>query len=182
MRASSSTRTRRRPPARSAWTTTAGSCSPAARGSRTPACGTCPGGFLGEDEHPLDALRRELLEETGLEVEPAEWFGAFLVPYGDGPGTRTVLNLVWRARVVGGTPCAADDVSELGWFARDELPPLREIAMAEPLERWLEERRATRLLRRGRAALDRALRLRADHGGGGAPSLKRTIVGIDWTP
>jgi ADP-ribose pyrophosphatase YjhB (NUDIX family) len=98
-----------------------------------------PGGFLGEDEHPLDGLRRELVEETGLEVEPADWFGVFLVPYGDGPGTRTVLNLVWTARVVGGTPRAADDVSELRWFARDELPPLREIALAEPVARWLEE-------------------------------------------
>jgi 8-oxo-dGTP diphosphatase len=97
-----------------------------------------PGGFLGEDEHPLDGLRRELREETGLEVEPADWFGAFLVPYGDGPGTRTVLNLVWMSRVVGGTPRAADDVSELAWFARDELPPMDEIAMAEPMERWLE--------------------------------------------
>jgi ADP-ribose pyrophosphatase YjhB (NUDIX family) len=97
-----------------------------------------PGGFLGEDEHPLDGLRRELLEETGLEVEPHEWFGAFLVPYGDGPGTRMVLNLVWLARVVGGMPQAADDVSELGWFTRDQLPPMHEIAMGEPLERWLE--------------------------------------------
>jgi len=96
-----------------------------------------PGGFLAEDELPLDCLRRELLEETGLEVEPDEWFGAFLVPYGDGPGARIVLNLVWTAHVVGGTPCAADDVSELRWFARDELPPLREIAMAEPLGEWL---------------------------------------------
>jgi len=97
-----------------------------------------PGGFLGEEEHPLDGLRRELLEETGLEIEPAEWLGAFLVAYGDGPGTRTVLNLVWLARVVGGTEEAADDVSELGWFARDELPPMEEVAMAEPLERWLQ--------------------------------------------
>ena len=103
-----------------------------------------PGGFLGEDEDPLDALRRELLEETGLVVEPYEWFGAFLVPYGEGPGTRTVLNLVWLSRVVGGTPCAADDVTELKWFALDELPPLREIAMAEPLERWLTEQRGPR--------------------------------------
>ena len=60
------------------------------------------------------------------------------MPYGEGPGTRIVLNLVWLARVVGGIPNAADDVTELAWFARDELPPLREIAMAEPLERWLE--------------------------------------------
>ena len=39
-----------------------------------------PGGFLGEREHPLDALRRELLEETGLAVEPTEWYGALMVP------------------------------------------------------------------------------------------------------
>jgi len=37
-----------------------------------------------------------------------------------------------------GTPYAADDVTELRWFALEELPPLREIAMAEPLERLLE--------------------------------------------
>ena len=94
-----------------------------------------PGGFILEQEHPLAALRRELLEETGLEVEPTEWYGAFLVPY-DG---RTVVNLVWRARVLGGTPQPADDVTELGWFSREELPPLAEICMAETLTRWLEE-------------------------------------------
>ena len=97
-----------------------------------------PGGFIDEDEHPLDALRRELLEETGLEVEPGEWLGAFMVPYGEGPGTRKVLNLVWLARVVGGEPQAADDVLELRWFSREELPPLEEVAMAETLARWFE--------------------------------------------
>jgi ADP-ribose pyrophosphatase YjhB (NUDIX family) len=98
-----------------------------------------PGGFLEEDEHPLDCLRRELAEETGLEVEPTEWFGAFMVPYGEGPGTRVVVNLAWLARVVGGSERAADDVSELRWFGRAELPPLDEVAMAEPLAAWLEQ-------------------------------------------
>ena len=31
-----------------------------------------PGGFLHEDEHPLDGLRREVREETALEIEPIE--------------------------------------------------------------------------------------------------------------
>ena len=87
-----------------------------------------PGGFLDEDEHPLDALRRELAEETGLEVEPTEWFGAFVIRYGDEPDARWVLNLVWRAQVVGGEEQAADDVSELRWFEADELPPPDELA------------------------------------------------------
>src|SRR5829696_6829884 len=32
-----------------------------------------PGGFLHEDEHPLDALRREIREETALDVEPVHF-------------------------------------------------------------------------------------------------------------
>ncbi len=96
-----------------------------------------PGGFLHEDEHPLDGLRRELLEETGLDVEPIEWLGAYMKPYGEGPGTRCVLNLVWMARVVGGEAVAADDVSELRWFERGDVPPLEEISLAEPVRDWL---------------------------------------------
>jgi ADP-ribose pyrophosphatase YjhB (NUDIX family) len=92
-----------------------------------------PGGFLAEEELPLDGLRRELLEETGLQVEPTGWFGAYMVPYQG----RTVLNLVWRARVLGGVMRPADDVTEQRWFARDELPPRDEIAMAETVVDWL---------------------------------------------
>jgi ADP-ribose pyrophosphatase YjhB (NUDIX family) len=96
-----------------------------------------PGGFLHEEEHPLDGLRRELAEETGLDIEPIEWFGAYMKPYGDGPGARCVLNLVWTARVVGGEAQAADDVAELRWFGREEVPPLDEIALDEPVRDWL---------------------------------------------
>jgi ADP-ribose pyrophosphatase YjhB (NUDIX family) len=83
-----------------------------------------PGGFLDEHEHPLDGLRRELREETGLEIEVGELLGIWLDPY-DG---RTILSLTWLARPAGGVECAADDVAELAWFGVDELPPDEQIA------------------------------------------------------
>jgi 8-oxo-dGTP diphosphatase len=87
-----------------------------------------PGGFVDEDEHPLGTMRRELREETGLEVEPLEFLGVWMDRYSEDDSGPSTLNLYWTARVVGGEPTAADDVSELRWFARSELPPPEEIA------------------------------------------------------
>jgi ADP-ribose pyrophosphatase YjhB (NUDIX family) len=97
-----------------------------------------PGGYLEEHEHPLDGLRRELREETGLEIEPLRFVGAFMDWYGDGPEVNATLNLVWTARA-SGEPRAADDVAELRWFAADELPPADEFAfdsLPSVLDAW----------------------------------------------
>jgi NAD+ diphosphatase len=87
-----------------------------------------PGGFLDEGEHPLDALRRELKEETGLDVEPGDFVGACMDRYEFGDPVTSTLNLYWTARIVGGEEHAADDVSELRWFPLDALPPADELA------------------------------------------------------
>ena len=87
-----------------------------------------PGGFLEEGEHPLEGLKRELREETGLEVEPIELLGIWMDTYGGDSTAEATLNFYWTARVVSGEPKAADDVDELGWFAPDELPGPDELA------------------------------------------------------
>jgi 8-oxo-dGTP diphosphatase len=87
-----------------------------------------PGGFLAEDEHPLDCLRRELREETGLDVEPGEFVGAWMDRYGAGEGDRVTLNLYWATRVIGGEERPADDVTELGWFGLADLPAPTQLA------------------------------------------------------
>jgi ADP-ribose pyrophosphatase YjhB (NUDIX family) len=101
-----------------------------------------PGGFVEEDEHPLDALRRELREETGLEVEPGRFLGVWMDQYSEDETGPWTLNLYWLARVLGGEPQAADDVSELRWFGPDELPSGEEVAfrnVVNVLRAWRDE-------------------------------------------
>jgi ADP-ribose pyrophosphatase YjhB (NUDIX family) len=85
-------------------------------------CWDIPGGFLDEGEHPLDGVRRELLEETGLEVEPLDFLGVWMDRYGGDSTAEATLNLYWTARVLGGEARPADDVDDLRWFGAHELP------------------------------------------------------------
>jgi 8-oxo-dGTP diphosphatase len=79
-----------------------------------------PGGFLHEWEHPAEAARREVREETGLDIELTELLGMLLDRYGD--ADYNTLNIYYRARVLSGQARAGDDASDLGWFAPDERP------------------------------------------------------------
>jgi 8-oxo-dGTP diphosphatase len=101
-----------------------------------------PGGFLEEGEDPLDGVRRELREETGLEIEPERFLGIWMDRYGGDSTAEATLNLYWTARVVGGEAAPADDVSELRWFHRDELPAADELAFENVplvLTAWRDE-------------------------------------------
>jgi ADP-ribose pyrophosphatase YjhB (NUDIX family) len=94
-----------------------------------------PGGFLDEHEHPEEALRREVREETGLDIEIGEFLGVWMQEYVH----RNVLCLTWLARPAGGEERAGDDLVELRWFAPDELPEPHELAFetfVEILSLW----------------------------------------------
>lgn len=92
------------------------------------------GGFLEEDEHPLAGLRREIREEAGVAIEVGNFVDTYPDRYGDGEDAPVALNLVWEATLAGDQTelVPADDVSELRWFARDDLPGDEELAF-----RWL---------------------------------------------
>lgn len=83
-----------------------------------------PGGFIDMDETLEATARRELREETGLEVERLEQFHTFGDP-GRDPRGRTV-SVAYLARVdpVRLAPRAADDAAAVEWYLLDALPAL----------------------------------------------------------
>ena len=74
-----------------------------------------PGGVLEREERIEDGLVREILEETGLRVAPERLTGIY-----KNMGLGVVV-LVFRARLLGGTPTITDEAAEILWLDRDQV-------------------------------------------------------------
>ncbi len=79
-----------------------------------------PGGFLNWDEHPAEAARREMLEETGLSVAPTEVLGLWTDRYGE--EDYYTLNICYLAETAEGEEKAGSDAVTMRWFPLDDLP------------------------------------------------------------
>jgi ADP-ribose pyrophosphatase YjhB (NUDIX family) len=96
-----------------------------------------PGGRVEQGEYLADALRREVLEETGLTVEIGELAGILEVP---GDDLHYVI-LDYHATVAGDSaPTAGTDASEVRWV------PLRDVAKMDCTPRFVETMRAWKVL------------------------------------
>ena len=78
-----------------------------------------PGGFVEAGESAAAAARRELEEETGLDVDLSELFHVYGDPARDPRGPTLSVVFIGRAA---GAPVGADDAAEARVFALDRLP------------------------------------------------------------
>lgn len=74
-----------------------------------------PGGILELEESIEDGMRREVLEETGVQVEPVRLTGVYKnIKVG-------VVALVFRARQIGGQPTETDESQQVTWWTAEEI-------------------------------------------------------------
>lgn len=73
-----------------------------------------PGGFLDRGEQPEKAIRRELLEETGIELHDVRLLKAHTA--------ARHIEFLYAARSDGEPRVLSREITELGWFAPGKLP------------------------------------------------------------
>lgn len=103
-----------------------------------------PGGVLETGETLNEGVRREVLEETGLVVEPVYMLTIFerIMPDAEGRPEYHYVLVDYICRVTHGTPCADDDCAALRWCTREEVAvvaPLTQgtLGLIEQAYEWL---------------------------------------------
>jgi ADP-ribose pyrophosphatase YjhB (NUDIX family) len=82
-----------------------------------------PGGILETGETLIEGIKREVLEETGLEVEPEAIFEIFerIMPDAEGRTEYHYVLIDYTCRVIGGALEAGSDVSHAVWVREEDL-------------------------------------------------------------
>ena len=80
-----------------------------------------PGGRIEQDEDAVQCLKREMKEETNLDVEPIALLGIYSDPKRE---PRGIIAAAYLCKIIGGTLRHGDDAGEAEWFDLDKLPAL----------------------------------------------------------
>lgn len=84
-----------------------------------------PGGAYDMGETPAQGAVREALEETGYLVEPIDLVGVYDSRLCGSRSNLQLFQFVFLCRPVSSSaPTTPHEVTDLGWFDEDELPPL----------------------------------------------------------
>lgn len=89
-----------------------------------------PGGFIEQNEQPIEAIRREIREETGIELENLRMIRV-----------RTIhchVEILFRAESFDKAEVRSPEIISVGWFTVDEIPPAMNDVQKSIIEKVLQ--------------------------------------------
>jgi len=96
-----------------------------------------PGGWADVGDMPSNAAEREVHEEAGFECLAQKVIGVFDCNRGGEPSTAFhAFKVIFLCEITGGGPHPDHEILEVGFFTRDDLPPL---SLARTNAVWLSE-------------------------------------------
>jgi 8-oxo-dGTP diphosphatase len=91
-----------------------------------------PGGVLELDESPTSGVAREVLEETGVEVQAERLTGVYKNM------NLGVVTLAFRCKLIGGKEHPSNEATHVAWLtvaeAQHDMPEARAIRVADALD------------------------------------------------
>lgn len=105
-----------------------------------------PAGYQEVDETPASAAIREVVEETGIEVEVLRLIDLLFLP---GQRVKPSNLAVYLCRPIGGVLRHGDDTLEAAWFDPGELPSDLGFDNGPRIVAWLSQSRDDAIRRRG---------------------------------
>jgi 8-oxo-dGTP diphosphatase len=86
-----------------------------------------PGGFVNEGETVENAMKREAMEETSLEIHPIDVLGVYSDPRRD--PRKHIVTVVFVGIIVSGDLRANDDAASIEWIQLDSIDQLQQQKM-----------------------------------------------------
>ena len=87
-----------------------------------------PGGFVNEGETVEEAMKREAMEETSLEVHPLDILGVYSDPQRD--PRKHIVTVVFVGIIVSGDLRANDDAASIEWIQLGSIDQLQQQMLA----------------------------------------------------
>lgn len=80
-----------------------------------------PAGWIDLEENTVEAVKREVKEETGFNFEPENILGIYILVKQESPNLHHAIKIIFTGKIYNQSEFMADEIAEIKWFSPEEI-------------------------------------------------------------